>query len=204
MLMLLLCAVPVSSVTVRELFAEMPDSILPLLSKVNRLDMLDFMDSGLDAIVKNNLDGNSELVEMNDGYMKIRYTANSELVLKLFFGRDSVPVIALVHTVVLDKLRSSLVDFYSPGWYGIDRNRVFLKPGVADFVRPDRKDCKKKLKNSGIQVPVAIEVSADGCGFDVSCSGTELYDDDICNFSDCMRETPLCYVWNGKKLVKRK
>ncbi len=44
-----------------ELFKSMPDSLMPLLTTNNRLDMIDFMDAKMKARVVNKLEGESEM-----------------------------------------------------------------------------------------------------------------------------------------------
>ena len=69
---ILLGGMPVGSAaqqTISEVFREMPDSLLPTLSKNNRLDMLDFMASGMKAEVTNRLGGRSEMTALTDDSM---------------------------------------------------------------------------------------------------------------------------------------
>ena len=54
-LMMSVVLVSAKSADIKNLFVEMPDSIMPLLVKNNRLDMLDYMDIGMSAKVKNKL-----------------------------------------------------------------------------------------------------------------------------------------------------
>ena len=54
------------------LFKEMPDSILSVLTKNNRLDMIDFMDAKMMAQVTNLLDGKSEMTMLADDSLKIK------------------------------------------------------------------------------------------------------------------------------------
>ena len=47
--------------TIRDVFRQMPDSLMPYLSTNNRLDFIDFLDSNMKAEVKNQFDGKSEM-----------------------------------------------------------------------------------------------------------------------------------------------
>ena len=47
------------TVNLRNLFVEMPDTVIPYLSRNNRLDFVDFMDSNMKAEVTNALGGKS-------------------------------------------------------------------------------------------------------------------------------------------------
>lgn len=60
------------SVTCRDVFREMPDSIVPYLTENNRLDMLDFMDSHMKAVVQNRFDGHSEMLSLTDDSVTLK------------------------------------------------------------------------------------------------------------------------------------
>ena len=68
------CLLPVTAQikTAREAFSQMPDSILPYLTTNNRLDMLDFKDSNMRAVVQNKLGGNSELLTLADDSLTLQ------------------------------------------------------------------------------------------------------------------------------------
>ena len=51
------CAIPMLAQNMRSVFISMPDSITPLLTKVNKEDCVDFLDSNMKAEVKNRFDG---------------------------------------------------------------------------------------------------------------------------------------------------
>ena len=57
---------------IRDVFKQMPASLLPTLSENNRLDMLDFMDSKMKAEVTNRLGGKSEMTLLTDTTLSIR------------------------------------------------------------------------------------------------------------------------------------
>ena len=54
------------SIQIRDAFRAMPDSLMPYLSKNNRLDFIDFLDSNMKAEVKNALGGTSEMLSLGD------------------------------------------------------------------------------------------------------------------------------------------
>ncbi len=58
----------------KELFMTMPDSIIPLLTKNNRLDMVDFLEAKMKSVVKNKLDGESEMTALYADSISIKLT----------------------------------------------------------------------------------------------------------------------------------
>ncbi len=65
--------------TIGELFKVMPDSLMPLLTKNNRLDMIDFLDAKMNAIVRNKLDGESEMTRLTADSLTVKMS-NSQTV----------------------------------------------------------------------------------------------------------------------------
>jgi hypothetical protein len=52
----------VLNIPARDVFISMPDSLLPTLNRNNRLDLVDYIESGLKAEVKNRFEGQTELL----------------------------------------------------------------------------------------------------------------------------------------------
>jgi len=111
-----------SGFTAAEIFKTMPDSLLPYLTRNNRLDMIDFIDSGMKAEVTNALDGKSEMTSLAPDSLTIRLSEASALVMFLF-QVEGEPVdgcrqiVCLVNTLGShpDEVESTL-SFYSARW----------------------------------------------------------------------------------------
>jgi hypothetical protein len=105
-----------ATINMRDIIKSLPDSIIPLLSENNRLDMIDFMDSGMKAEVTNVLNGKCSMLTLSDQYTKIQLTESSVVELILLETQmpvDSVnQVLCVVKTFGTD-IRESTVDFYS-------------------------------------------------------------------------------------------
>ena len=116
---------------VREVFKSMPDSLAPYLSMNNRLDMIDFMASKMDAVVTNALGGKSQLLALTDQYASLRLNESSEVILRLFDVPslvDSIPqVLCLIRTYGTD-FRESSVTFYSCSWRQLPTADYFSAP----------------------------------------------------------------------------
>ena len=72
-----------SQTTIRDLFRQMPDSILPYLTENNRLDMIDFIDSKMKARVQNKFDGYSELLSLSDDSLSLQMSPVLRLTMRL-------------------------------------------------------------------------------------------------------------------------
>jgi len=107
-------------ILIKDVFRQMPDSILPSLSANSRLDFIDFKDSGMKAEVKNELGGQSEMTSLTDSTLTIRMSAALQVEMRLLRpvqAADSSRVICLIQTYGTDSLGlESQVDFYSLTW----------------------------------------------------------------------------------------
>ena len=57
---------------IRDVFKQMPDSLMPYLTANNRLDFIDFLDSNMKAEVTNMTGGTSEMTALSDDSLSIR------------------------------------------------------------------------------------------------------------------------------------
>jgi len=87
---------------VRELFKTMPDSLAPYLTVNNRLDMMDFVDAGMKAIVTNQLGGDTEMTFLSDDSLSVKMNSAFLLDLKLQ-KQDTTTVVCLKRTYLTQK-----------------------------------------------------------------------------------------------------
>ena len=113
---LLLIPTSSSAQSLKTFIRQMPDSILPTLSKNNILDFVDYMDSNMKAIVTNNLGYKSEMTTLTDTYAVIRTSTNSDVQIKLLPLADS-HIISLIRSVSCDTINTdSQIEFYTTEW----------------------------------------------------------------------------------------
>ena len=106
---------------IRDVFKQMPDSLMPYLTLNNRLDFIDFIDSGMKAEVTNRLAGTSEMTALTDDSLSIRMSDGLRvdlLLMTLDQPVDSVrQVVAFVETFLTDSLYGeSTCRVYSTDW----------------------------------------------------------------------------------------
>jgi len=117
-------AAPAQEITMRDVFSQMPDTIVPYLDKNNRLDFVDFIDSHMDAVVTNSLGGKSTMDTLTADYLSLKLNEASSLQMRLL--PVTVPVdsaqqiVCMVRTYGKD-YRESTVDFYSLKWRKLPR-----------------------------------------------------------------------------------
>lgn len=121
-----LCALAVGQVSaqnlkMRDVFKQIPDSLVPYLSQNNRLDFIDFLDSNMKAEVRNKLGGMSEMTALTDDSLSIRMSNALQvdmLLLKLDQPVDSIQqVVVFSQAFLADSVyRDSKVLLYTPDW----------------------------------------------------------------------------------------
>ena len=101
---------------VKEFLKTMPDTILPILSKNNILDCIDFMESGHQAEVKNKMQGKSIMMMLEKDFASIALTTHTRADIKLLPKGDDDVLIYVVTTTRTDSLYDSHVKVYSEDW----------------------------------------------------------------------------------------
>lgn len=119
--------------TAKECFKSMPDSLMPLLTPVNKADFIDFLESDMRAEVTNRFNRKSEMTCLTDDYIRIQITERSAWQMKVLPLNDSVRVVCTVATVQ-GPVADSDVLFYSTDWKPLPADSFLHRPYMKDFV----------------------------------------------------------------------
>ncbi len=86
----------------RDVFSQMPDSVLTYLSANNRLDMIDFMAANMKAEVTNAFEGKSQMLALTDDSLSVQLNSAVRLDMLLLPTTETVDscqqVVALIYT----------------------------------------------------------------------------------------------------------
>ena len=121
-----------ASRTIADLFATEPGNIFPLLTRTNRLDMVDYYLSGQQVAIPNNLAGESSLEQLDSTYLKVK-TSGSRVVEMCMrqVGKDTV--ITVIETVMTPVPDSRLTQWNSH-WQRYTSDKLFAMPVIDDFI----------------------------------------------------------------------
>ena len=119
-----------SAQTLKDVFKQMPDSLMPYLSANNRLDFIDFMDSNMKAEVTNQTGGTSEMTALTDDSLSIRMSDALRVDMLLFDLDEPVDtirqVIVFVETFLSDSIYGESVSkTFSLDWQPVTRDIPF-------------------------------------------------------------------------------
>lgn len=134
--LLLLAALAAPAQEARTLFVNMPDSVLPLLTPVNRADCIDFLDSQMRAVVTNRLGGKSEMTTLTPTYIRLQLTSRSTWQMKVLALSDTARVICTVATAYAPA-PDSHIRFYDTRWHPLPTaDYLDSLPALDDFFVP--------------------------------------------------------------------
>ncbi|KAA6337038.1 hypothetical protein EZS27_014854 [termite gut metagenome] len=141
-LLLLLLILPattsLSAQEAKELFIHIPDSLMPLLTPVNREDFVDFLESNMKAQVKNKFGNTSEMTDLTSDYIRLQVTPQSTWQMKVLAMNDTIKVICTVSTACAP-VCDSYIHFFTTDWRELPMQEYLpLPPKVDDFFQtPD-------------------------------------------------------------------
>ncbi len=118
--------------TIADLFALEPGTIFPLLTRTNRLDMVDYYNSGQMVAVNNNLAGESRLLDLDSIYLKVQ-TSESRVVEMLIRKAGKDTVITVIETV-LTPVPDSRLSQWNVHWQRFTSDKLFAMPGIDNFI----------------------------------------------------------------------
>ena len=131
-----LCGISASAQDMKSVFIAMPDSITPLLTKVNKEDCVDFLDSNMKAEVKNRFDGTAEMKVLTEDYVLVQTSEIGTLEMKLLPVNDSTKVVCMVKTVCASACDSE-IRFYTSAWkQELDKKGYLQWPDAGSFFLP--------------------------------------------------------------------
>ena len=115
---------------ISEVFASAPYDVLPLMTRNNRLDCIDFIENNMEARVKDRFDNDVVLEEMTADYLRLVTSKVSSTEMKIVDGR------VYVSETCMGPAADTQVKVYDSKWNLI---KVVSRPEVEAFIRTDAK-----------------------------------------------------------------
>ncbi len=119
--------------TIADFFASEPGNVFPLLTRTNRLDLVDYYNSGQTVAVPNNLGGTSQLEALDSAYLKLQ-TSGSKVVEMRMLTTGSRDTVMVVIETVLTPVPDSKLTLWNSKWQMLRTDRHFKMPGIDDFI----------------------------------------------------------------------
>lgn len=117
----------------KTLFVNLPDSLSPLLTKVNREDCIDFLESNMKAQVDNRFGKKSEMTDLGKDYIRMQMSEQTTWQMKVLALNDSTNVICTVSTACAPACDSS-IRFFTTDWKELPTSTYITLPAMNDFL----------------------------------------------------------------------
>ncbi len=181
--------------SMRDIFINAPDSVFPLLTRINREDCVDFIDAGMRARVVNRLEGKSELNSLTENFMELQSSESSSMQLRLLpVAGDTV--IAVVRSVCAEAC-DSRISFYKKNWEPATVS--FVRPSIGDFfISPD--SASQYMPKCDIYLVKLSLSAADEALVAEYTMPAYMNEEDRALIAPCLR--PLVFRWQGGAFVR--
>lgn len=117
-------------------FTQMPAELIPGITIDTRKDLIDFCKNGKLSVMPAPFGGKIQLKTLENDYLLLQTSDNSDLQIKILRPSDSLRVLAVVRTVA-GPLRDSRVKFYDTSWKVL-KNWSMPTFTVNDFIDTDK------------------------------------------------------------------
>lgn len=198
------CTLSVTAQDMKKVFIAMPDSLTPLLTKVNKEDCIDFLASNMKAEIKNRFDKSSEMKVLTEDYLQMQMTENSTLEMKLFPVNDSVKIVCMVKTVCSSACDSE-IRFYDTSWKKEFPKSDYLQlPAPQTFYLPtDTVSSEVELikRKADMHVMKAVLSKDDSSLSFIYTTPEYLNQEDREKLSPYLRKEAVVYRWEDGKFL---
>lgn len=192
--------------TVKSFFVNMPDSLSPLLTKVNRADFADFLESNMKAVVKNKFGENAEMKTLTNDYIFLQDASKCSTQFKELSVNDSLKVVCVVNTVC-GKACDSDLKFYSTDYRTLEADKFITLPSLNDFLITP----VDSLKANSFQIAcdmidvnlMETKLSPDNSLLTFRSTLLDYLDKESVNSVKPFLRTEVVYNWKDGKFVKQ-
>ena len=172
----------------RDVFAAMPDSVLGIMTKNNRLDCIDFIENTMAAKVHNRFDGDTELKALTVDYLELQLTKNCRVEMKLLPSEDTLYYICVARTYS-GPMAETKVALYTPVYADFwETNDSVDKEEVARLQHlQDMRFVTASLQPDDMRLTFVLQPG-------------EVDKDEAERMKKVLR--PVVYGWQGKRFVR--
>lgn len=187
---------------IRTLFIAMPDSIMPALTKSERMDFLDYIDSGMKARVRNKMGGESVMTELSENSLIVSTSQSGRMQMALFMRKDGSALICIIRTVTA-RYEDSRITFYNEDWTPADSKSLIELPVFDDYLTRQalKQDSLPELKKQSL-LRLQSATAFDG-GLEFRYTSLDYVGEDAGRYRSWFKPEPLRYVWNGRKFKRK-
>ncbi len=200
---LIICVSTLHAQDAKSVFINIPDSLCPLLTKVNREDFSDFLESKMKAQVKNKLENMSEMKALTKDYVFLQSSSESSFQMKLLQLNDTTKIICAINTVC-GPACDSRISFYNAQWKELSLKDHITLPNLDDFfIAPDSSKIEEYNNIRALLdfYSFKADLSKDNSELVITLTSQESLDNDSAKSLDLYLKKNLVYIWKDGKFV---
>ena len=200
-------AVSPDTISARRAFVEIPATVLDLLSKSTRLDMLDFWDVDSVYNAVNQMEGLSHLNEVTPDFLEVVITPVSTMQFKILKDKKGNDLVMTIYTVGGGReAKDSEIKFYDTSLQELDSSKLLELPELKEFFEIPRSSITK-MKEIEEMIPFYTVCYQAAPGVDTVTGkltiGQYMSEDDY-HIVKLFEKPEIKMVWDGKKLKPSK
>lgn len=194
----------VNAQKIKSLFVSMPDSVSPILTKINREDCIDFLESNMKAKVKNRFGKISELKELTDNYLFMQISPSSSFQMKLLPINDSINIVCMINTYCAAACDSK-IEFFDSEWKKLNTKDYISFPQKPSFVDSLLLNSKDGIRETAKLLNMTFKkmtLSPDNTNLTVSYTAIDnLNISDKEKFLAYFKDAVVTFEWDDKKFL---
>lgn len=192
--------------SMREVWIDMPDSVVAYLNKNNRSEMVEFYQMKVKASSKNLLEGESAIDTLTEDYIRVVLNEKTTMQLKCL-QKGASYIICVVKTFVAPEPESE-ISFFNASWQPLGGSFGLPSSGDADALlkdfstRPDTISLDRQEELASMLDPVmfSAELSVSEPAIILRLSYPMLVDEDKQNLNAVFK--PRKFKWNGQTFIE--
>ena len=195
---------PVQAQEAKKLFVNMPDSLSPLLTSVNRADCIDFIESKMKAHVDNRFGSKSEMTDLSKDYIRMQMTPQSSWQMKVLALNDTTNVICTVSTTCAPACDSD-IRFYTTKWLPLLASSFITLPVMEDFLSiPDSADiyALDEARRSADILLMKVDLNKEKTELTVTLTTPEYMSKETAEKLIPFLRRPIVYQWKNGSFAK--
>lgn len=188
----------------KTLFVNIPDSLYPLLTKVNRADCIDFLESKMKAQVDNRFGQKSEMTDLGKDYIRMQMTSEITWQMKLLALNDTTNIICTVATACAPACDSS-IRFYTTDWKPLLASDYITLPVMDDFlVTPDSTHIYNfdEARRSADILLIKADFNKENTALTLTLATPDYMSKEMAEKLKPFLRHPIVYQWKGSSFIK--
>lgn len=198
MMLAMLITMTSQAKNIREIWLSMPDSLISYLDKSKRIEMVDYIDMRVKAVVKNALEGTSVMDTLTNDYLQVTLNEACTLQMRILPTENGDTLFCLVKTL-RGPLPESEVTLYRQDW----QKKNTLSFNAQELItKPDTMSTSSftELKNL-LDIPIVeARLSIDSPTLTLQVAALNLSKEETERVRPLF--IPRSLIWNGKEFVE--